>query len=652
MKGFPKIKELTSILSNGVSANTEAGSEQTRKALQYGNHSSLAEHMPAVWEKLFTDIQKNRVLVFEKSSAPQLEGVRVAPLGAVVTQKVRIINDYSFEPEAPRGTKGGVNRDTITEDIPSCLCGEALPSLLEEIVRLRVKYPNKRILLAKADVTEAFRNVRVSPEHAQKFCYIVDDILVADFRLTFGWKGSPGFWGLMSEAIRHAHCRTSAENAVLLPEGIAMMSHVKIVEPWEPGSPARVPRDANIRPSKGGSPSDPFFAVVYVDDFIKLKVQHSPTDTSALMASASLASDHVRLFGPSAEGDTPILAPHKSSDWNTTIDALGYTINTHTLQISVTQQKVEALRELLANSWPADRREARAQEVLSLAGKLWNMTFVVRAGRYFVWQLLRLTNLHTTEKRHKKVSRYVTLGPEFHGDLAFWRWALEHKVVDAGSSLCAPLFTHSHRVPSRHYFSDASLDAVGGYCPEIKVFWRYALEPTLATSLKTQSKNARARKICINLLELAGMCMTAWLVQMIVRDQPRQAGDPVLLRGDNASAVAWINRCGGAKNRRAGTLMRLLGRLEIRNKWCHVAKHIPGAENVLADGISRWPAERVHENVTRLTNEIGWRQQDIGPSGRNIFELLLQEHWPEGMVDETFWNLMNQATPTQGSPAG
>ena len=39
------------------------------------------------------------------------------------------------------------------------------------------------------------------------------------------------------------------------------------------------------------------FATVYVDDYLLIKVQHSDDDTTALIASASLASDHVRLFG-------------------------------------------------------------------------------------------------------------------------------------------------------------------------------------------------------------------------------------------------------------------------------------------------------------------------------------------------------------------
>ena len=58
-----------------------------------------------------------------------LGDVRVASLGAVVTSKVRVINDLSFDPTTVRGTKGGLNLDTVTQDIPRCLCGEALPKL-------------------------------------------------------------------------------------------------------------------------------------------------------------------------------------------------------------------------------------------------------------------------------------------------------------------------------------------------------------------------------------------------------------------------------------------------------------------------------------------------------------------------------------------
>ena len=46
----------------------------------------------------------------------------------------------------------------------------------------------------------------------------------------------------------------------------------------------------------GGELADPFFTTVYVDDYLLITVQHSDHGTTSVIASSSLASDHVRLF--------------------------------------------------------------------------------------------------------------------------------------------------------------------------------------------------------------------------------------------------------------------------------------------------------------------------------------------------------------------
>ena len=137
---------------------------------------------------------------------------------------------------------------------------------------------------------------------------------MTDLMLTFGWAGSSGFWGLLLSAAEHAHCNTSVSDAHILSEGEEMMSHVPIVEPWEERAPASVPHETEAKPSAGGGLLDPFFATVYVDDFILVRVQQDPSDQTALIASASLASDHVRLFGPGEEGEIPSLSPKKSTN--------------------------------------------------------------------------------------------------------------------------------------------------------------------------------------------------------------------------------------------------------------------------------------------------------------------------------------------------
>ena len=66
-------------------------------------------------------------------------------------------------------------------------------------------------------------------------------------------------------------------------------------------------------------------------------------------------------------------------------------------------------------------------------------------------------------------------------------------------------------------------------------------------------------------------------------------GDPIVMRGDNVAAVTWVNRCGGARDKRACLLMRMLGHLEIKGGWSHDAKNILGVQNTLAGYIALAP---------------------------------------------------------------
>ena len=52
--------------------------------------------------------------------------IRISPLAAVVTGKVRIIDDLSFDVKNGE-KKVGENGDTDPDTIPQCLCTEALP---------------------------------------------------------------------------------------------------------------------------------------------------------------------------------------------------------------------------------------------------------------------------------------------------------------------------------------------------------------------------------------------------------------------------------------------------------------------------------------------------------------------------------------------
>lgn len=276
--------------------------------------------------------------------------------------------------------------------------------------------------------------------------------------------------------------------------------------------------------------------------------------------------------------------------------------------------------------------------MFKIAGKLWNLTYVIRAGKYFVWRLLRLAGLHDPHSKNK--SHLVILGREFHDDLEFWRWAIEQGLLTAGESLSAPCFADVRREAKRVYLSDASFDAIGGFCEKLKVYWRYDLPLDFSAELKRKAACRETSSVTINLLELVGMVVTAWVMHDLVGDRPESKGDAILMRGDNVAAVTWSNRCGGARDKRACLMMRMLGRLEITGGWRYDAKHIPGVKNTIADGISRWPRAEVADRIRRLTNTEGWREQTFGSRGERLCELVLQTKNIAPRHDKIAWDLL------------
>lgn len=122
------------------------------------------------------------------------------------------------------------------------------PNSYTEMTALRVKFPDKRLIRSKADMSDAFRNVRTSSAHASKFCPVLEDVAAANLRFTCGWAASPGFWRVMSSAAAQSHCNTSVYDAKILSEGEEMMSHVRIIEPWGEGKSTRIPSEAGKRP--------------------------------------------------------------------------------------------------------------------------------------------------------------------------------------------------------------------------------------------------------------------------------------------------------------------------------------------------------------------------------------------------------------------
>ena len=86
------------------------------------------------------------------------------------------------------------------------------------------------------------------------------------------------------------------------------------------------------------------------------------------------------------------------------------------------------------------------------------------------------------------------------------------------------------------------------------------------------------------------MVVSAYVLVEMKEEGRDRKGEAVLMRADNDdSAVSWVKKCQGRKkdNARVGALMRWMGVLESKGDWCFQARHVPGVENKLADGLAR-----------------------------------------------------------------
>lgn len=94
------------ILQYGVPIDTTSTPlDLMKKTLHGGNHSSVDDYLPHVWKKLAEGVRRNRCLVFNGAAASDIRNLLVAPLGAVVTNKVRIIHGFSSYTDFSPGTK-------------------------------------------------------------------------------------------------------------------------------------------------------------------------------------------------------------------------------------------------------------------------------------------------------------------------------------------------------------------------------------------------------------------------------------------------------------------------------------------------------------------------------------------------------------------
>ncbi len=278
----------------------------------------------------------------------------------------------------------------------------------------------------------------------------------------------------------------------------------------------------------------------YVDDFITMGADAAECERN----NAIMHETCTRLGLPPE--------PEKDEGPATCITFLGIELDTAELELRLPQDKLARLTTELAG-WRG-RKACKKRDLLSLIGVLSHACKVVRAGRTF---LRRLIELSTTTKR---LEHFVRLSREARSDIEWW-WQFSTS-WNGIKLLKSPAETH----PAIIVVSDASGSwGCGAYWGSqwFQLPWAGEAEQWHITA-----------KELVPIVVATVLWGRSW------------RGQTVLARCDNAAVVSIIGK-GTSRDKEAMHLARCLAFFQAEFDVQLVASHIKGAENVLADALSR-----------------------------------------------------------------
>lgn len=577
----PNFEFFRSILQSGMNyffsreLTPNERKEELAANIERGNHKSALDNAAKTKSLLLRDVKYGFSLPVSPSVVPKIHGSMVEPCGLVHQHtllpdgtrvlKQRLTQDLSFE---ITGTNRSVNNRIDMSRYPEMIYGWCLPRIIHFIVALRLAFPDKRILIAKYDFSDAYRRIAHSAGAAAQSIIIFAGIAFVALRLTFGGSPNPPTWCCFSEMI------TDLSNEIpLMPD----WDPERVNNPIQTTAPlpTLVPSDIPIAPARQLAVTIPTSVTgrsdSFIDDLIRVFLD---TEENRLAQPHAVPLAIWVSNRPNAGADEPVprrenVSHDKYLAEGTPAEVqivLGWLLNTRLLLVCLPSDKfiawVSDLQQFL------ESKQAPLAELHSLIGRLNHAAYLIPLARHFLGRIRN--RLHSRQGP----GQHIRFSLEELADLKLWLKFLLY----AKNGISMNLLTI--RQPSQLGISDSCPYGLGGFLWS-GFAWRLRVPTWLFI---------HGNSIANNVLEFLSMVVNIWLI-ILECEKLGLVGECIMALGDNTSAVGWLFRSSrlgpdSPYHKPVQLIARTLAELIIESKQCLCSQHIRGKSNTVPDLLS------------------------------------------------------------------
>jgi len=418
------------------------------------------------------------------------------------------------------------------------------------------------------------------------------DYLLVALRLTFGGAPGPSLWSVISEVI------TDIGNSLLQNN---CWDHTTLFDHVSNGleTPISITNDTPLAKARAVSVPIPANDNGRIDIFIDDSIGVAPEIGDAPLRLIRAIPLAIRTVSrPLTDDDfvprkdiislKKLKAEGQLSEVKT---ILGWIVNTHSLTISLPQQK--------ATTWIADisaiiesgRADFKALECL--LGRLNHVACIMSPMRHFMGRL------YAAMFRAKAGNNWTVLHPRELQDLALHAECLEY--ASRGFSLN----NVTYRQPTHIFRSDACEFGMGGYNPASGRAWRWEIPVDLRYCTS------------VNSLEFLACLITLWID---IDLQNIGGEDCILSQTDSTTAAGWLRKSNFSDNSDEFIQLasaRHLASLLLKSKSCIYSQWFSGDVNCVADSLSR----DFHLEASHLASLLVRSYPEQAPFGLEIHPL-------------------------------